>query len=86
MLSVQSDETDADQLKKWLADNKITIPAGNLPAGEPGQKLRAAFGVRSLPWLILTDDKHVVRAEGFAVEELAGKLSAEPATRPAAAS
>jgi protocatechuate 3,4-dioxygenase beta subunit len=84
VLSVQSAETGADQLKKWLADNKITIPAGNLPAGEAGQKLRAAFDVRSLPWLILTDDKHVVRAEGFAVEELAGKLSAGPATRPAA--
>jgi hypothetical protein len=83
VLSVQSAETGADQLKKWLADNKITIPAGNLPAGEAGQKLRAAFDVRSLPWLILTDDKHVVRAEGFAVEELADKLSAGPTTRPA---
>jgi hypothetical protein len=27
-----------------------------------------------LPWLILTDDKHIVRAEGFNLKQLDGKL------------
>jgi hypothetical protein len=85
VLAVQTAEADAGEpnLKKWLDDNKITIPVGSLPAGQDGQKLRNSFGVARLPWLILTDDKHIVRAEGFAVEELADKLSAGPATRPA---
>ena len=36
----------------------------------------AAWGVHSLPWLILTDDKHLVRVEGFPLAELDGKLKA----------
>ena len=34
------------------------------------EKTRLTRGVRSLPWLILTDEQHVVTAEGFAVNEL----------------
>ena len=37
-------------------------------------KTRFTWGVRSLPWLILTDAKHVVRAEGFALTELDDKI------------
>jgi hypothetical protein len=33
-------------------------------------KIRAAWGVRSLPWLILTDRKHIVTVEGFGLNEL----------------
>jgi len=29
---------------------------------------------KSLPWLILTDKEHVVRAEGFSVSELGDKI------------
>jgi hypothetical protein len=38
------------------------------------EKTRSAWGVKSLPWLILTDDEHVVRAEGFALTELDDKI------------
>jgi len=34
-----------------------------------------AWGVKSLPWLILTDRKHIVRAEGFGLSELDEKLN-----------
>lgn len=30
----------------------------------------AKVGVKAVPWLILTDKSHIVRAEGFAVGEL----------------
>ena len=33
-------------------------------------KARFTWGVRALPWLILTDKKHVVKAEGFAIARL----------------
>lgn len=31
---------------------------------------RYNWGVRSLPWMILTDKNHIVAAEGFTVSEL----------------
>jgi len=34
------------------------------------EKTRIDWGVRSLPWLILTDKEHIVTAEGFSVNEL----------------
>jgi len=34
------------------------------------KKTRFAWGVRSLPWLILTDSDKIVRAEGFPLTEL----------------
>jgi len=34
------------------------------------EKTRFTWGVKSLPWLILTDRNHVVAAEGFALAEL----------------
>lgn len=35
---------------------------------------RLAWGVKSLPWLVLTDRKHIVRDEGFALTELEDKI------------
>jgi hypothetical protein len=47
---------------------------------------RAAWGIRGRPWLILTDKDHVVRAEGFGLDELQNKLDnavGETITSPA---
>jgi hypothetical protein len=30
--------------------------------------------MKSLPWLILTDEQHIVRAEGFNIDELDEKI------------
>ena len=38
------------------------------------EQIRAAWGVKSLPWLILTDNKHIVTAEGFGLAELGERL------------
>jgi hypothetical protein len=35
-----------------------------------GKEVRFACGVQSLPWLILTNKEHIVRAEGFGISEL----------------
>lgn len=32
--------------------------------------VRRSWGAKSLPWLILTDENHIVRAEGFRIDEL----------------
>jgi len=41
------------------------------------KQVRFTWGVRSLPWLILTDTAHIVRAEGFAMSELDRKLETQ---------
>jgi len=38
------------------------------------EKTRFKWGVKSLPWLILTDEEHIVRAEGFGIQELDERL------------
>jgi len=38
------------------------------------KKIRFTWGVKSLPWLILTDREHVTTAEGFGVDELDDKI------------
>ena len=50
------------------------------PVGQVRQdveKVKLAWGVQSLPWLILTDRDHVVRAEGFPVDELEARIQGE---------
>lgn len=41
--------------------------------GDP-EPVKAKWGVRSLPWLILADEEHIVRAEGFSLGELEGRI------------
>ena len=82
LVSVQAGEADEKTVQDWLKDSGLVAAwgAGSLPAGAvPGdEKARAktlrGWGVQGLPWLILTDRKHIVRAEGFRVAELDDKL------------
>jgi hypothetical protein len=52
--------------------NNVPFPTGRIQGDL--KKTKLAWGVKSLPWMILTDDKHVVRAEGFALKELDEKI------------
>jgi len=40
------------------------------------EKTRFDWGVRSLPWLILTDKEHIIQTEGFSINELDEKITA----------
>lgn len=70
---VQASKMDPAEFAKWIEDSEIPFSAGAVGADESG--VRAAWGVRSLPWLILTDRKHTVVTEGFAIDELDSKLA-----------
>ena len=50
------------------------IARGMMPADDG--KIRFTWAVQSLPRLILTDDKHIVKACGFSVDELDKKIKA----------
>jgi hypothetical protein len=63
---------DKNTLDKWIAENNIPFRAGLIEDGE--EIIRNNWGVRSLPWMILTDENRVVAAEGFTVSELDAKI------------
>jgi hypothetical protein len=74
IVAVQASEIDEDKLNEWLKENNIPFPVGIIEGDE--EEIRSAWGVKSLPWLILTDKNHIVRSEGFALAELGEKLKA----------
>ena len=70
--AVQASKIESDKLQAWAKDNKLPFPVGTI-AGDI-ETTRTAWGVKALPWLILTDRRHVVTAEGFGIDELDDKI------------
>jgi hypothetical protein len=64
------ERTDLDQ---WLEDEDVKFEAQILEGDF--NKQQYAWGVKALPWLILTDKNHVVTAEGFNINELEEKIT-----------
>ena len=69
---VQASKVDEKKLNEWVKKNNIPFPVGMVESD--AEKARFAWGVRSLPWLILTDSKHIIQATGFRVNELNEKI------------
>ncbi len=69
---IQSSAVPPAELRSFVATNRLTFPIGMIRTDEA--KTLSTWGVKSRPWLILTDTDHVIRAEGFGVEELSEKL------------
>jgi len=63
-----------ETLDQWREKFRIPFEIG-IVTGDL-ETVRWQWGVQSLPWLILTDRQHVVRAEGFALAELDEKIAA----------
>jgi len=59
-------------LRGWASQQKIPFPL--VTPRVDAKKVQETWGIRSLPWLILVDEKHVVRAEGFGVDELGQRV------------
>ncbi len=69
---VQMTKVEREELNQWLVDNEISFTSA-MPEGDL-QKKKFDWGVKSLPWLVLADKKHVVRAEGFNIQDLEDQL------------
>jgi hypothetical protein len=65
---VQTSKADLKQHEDWLKTNQVAFPIHAVEGDFEAKK--AAWGVKALPWLILTDKDHRVVAEGFAVSKL----------------
>ena len=56
------------QVKDWLAKTGVTLASGTIQ-GDPHDVL-LAWGAKGMPWLVLTNEQHIVRLEGFNLERL----------------
>jgi hypothetical protein len=73
IVAVQVSKIDGNTLSRWVNKNNIPFPVGMVQGNEANT--RFAWGVRALPWLILTNEKHIVQAEGFSINELDEKIT-----------
>jgi len=71
-IAVQASKVEANELNEWAKKNDIRFPVVMIQGDE--SKIRFNWGVESLPWLILADTEHIVKAEGFGLDELNHKL------------
>jgi hypothetical protein len=74
VLTVQASKAEQSTLDEWVKKNNIPFPVAMVKGD--AQKVRFAWGVKSLPWLILTDSRHVVTAEGFGLSDLDERIEA----------
>jgi peroxiredoxin len=72
---VQASEVDEKKLNEWVKKNNIPFPVGIVQGDE--EKIHLAWGVKSLPWLILTNREHQVVAEGITLQVLEDKLKTD---------
>lgn len=71
---------DAQKVREWLATSKVTAPCGQVPAKDM-ENFLTVWGAVRLPWLVLTDEKHIVQAEGFDLQDLNDRIK-EPSRQP----
>jgi beta-lactamase regulating signal transducer with metallopeptidase domain len=74
VMAIQAAKMNEADLKAWVKESQVPFPVGMIQGDE--QEARAAWGVQALPWLILTDRDHIVRAEGFGLSDLQNKTRA----------
>jgi hypothetical protein len=70
--AVQASKIEENSLDEWRGKYNISLPFGMVQGDE--YRARLTWGTPSLPWLILTDRRHVVAAEGFGLSELDAKI------------
>ena len=70
--AVQASKVEQNVLDEWVKKYNIPFSVGMIR--DDPEKARFTWGVRSLPWLILTDSKHIIRASGFGINELNEKI------------
>ena len=72
VVAVQASKIEQEKLNQWINKYNIPFPVGKINGDV--EKIRFNWGVKSLPWLILTDKQHVVQSEGLGVEEVVDKI------------
>ncbi|MBN2590413.1 MAG: carboxypeptidase regulatory-like domain-containing protein [Sedimentisphaerales bacterium] len=68
IIAINASEIESEYLDNWLKENKIPFSVGMIETSL--DETRFNWGIKALPWLILTDKEHIVTDEGFSVNEL----------------
>lgn len=71
-VGIQASKVNYNKLKEWTNINDIPFEIIISETNE--QHTQLSWAAKSLPWLILTDHRHIVTAEGFGINELDGKI------------
>jgi hypothetical protein len=74
IIAIQATKIDHQMLDDWAQKNNTLYPIRIIE--KEVEKTRFTWGVKSLPWLILTDKQHLVIDTGFGLSELDGKIEA----------
>ena len=72
LIFIQAESISEGTLTSWLKQNEIVPRVGKSKIDLHALELR--WGVKSLPWLILTDTNHDVTDEGFSITDLDEKI------------
>jgi len=72
IVAVQASRVDQNALDEWVKKYNIPFSVGMVQGD--AEKVRFAWGVRSLPWLILTNKSYVVVSQGFSIGDLENRL------------
>ncbi|MBN1973181.1 MAG: redoxin domain-containing protein [Sedimentisphaerales bacterium] len=72
VIAIQASKTDKNSFNDWIKEYNINIPMGFIETDS--EDTRFNWGVKALPWLILTDKQHIVQVEGFSINELDEKI------------
>jgi hypothetical protein len=75
VIAVQASKTDREVLNQWIKKYDIPFPAGKVQSEV--EKTRFEWGIKSLPWLILTNKEQVITAEGLNLLELNAQLESK---------
>lgn len=73
VILVEATGSEKKHVDAWAKRHSIKVPVGRL-FKELLKEIRQAWGIKTLPRLVLADRNHVIVAEGFALEELEAKI------------
>jgi len=74
IFAIHASKIDGNKLNEWIKKNGVPFTIGKIQ--NEVAEIRFTWGVKSLPWLILTDNRHLVIDAGFGLTELDDKVEA----------
>jgi len=72
VLAVHAAKADPKVLEEAVKKMDVSIPMGTLKTDK--ERPTSQWSIRAMPWMVLTDKSHVVRAAGFGLNELDPKI------------
>jgi hypothetical protein len=77
--AIHASDVEPAALRRWIEESEMPFPCATI-AGNT-KETRFAWNVQSLPWLVLADRDHIVKATGFPLSDL-GRTIADVLERP----